>query len=61
MKKISQKNQLALNKETIADLNNVKAGQGTPGDANSWFTIITIAAFTTGFLDDQGYPQTINH
>ncbi len=41
MKKELQKKQLTLNKETVSELNHVKGGQGAPGDANSWWTIIT--------------------
>ena len=48
MKKELQKKQLTLNKETVSELNHVKAGQGAPGDANSWWTITTIIIILTG-------------
>lgn len=45
MKKMNQKNQLALNKETLADLSGITGGVQRNGQADS--TIVTVTTVTT--------------
>ena len=52
MKKELQKKQLTLNKETVSELNHVKAGQGAPGDANSLTIVLTPMSITICICDD---------